>query len=467
MKQVNSRPNIKTYRILILVMTLVVIIVTVSDQLTSKLIRSRRSILPDGNFTYLHEKYNEDPAPWFVTIRTGRGVCGGTIISLKIVLTAAHCLYPQRYSTIDIFYNKYRPFFLRRLIPRFPDHSTRLFIIHPDYFNNSAFTTIPGDIALIKLSDGDFFDQNIRLARLPTSQHLEFHEKSKQPIYRTIGYGQVAKTEINPLKYHEALDFYHINTRQISFRKDFPHLFNDSLPVKEFIGLKPATTLNYFDSKILSDEECLNLYLRKKYKKSLKIYGNPDNFPETIGPDWYEYLPSYTKKLIKEKYGTKLLENAYGWKSTRPRLEKMFSNDPSTSCFTSIKNNSGQTTCYGDSGSPVLILDQNLKMTDVIIGVVSSSYDDNCMSSTKDNNIINLNTNVTYYVPWIKKMMNNSDHENWTIAKPPDKSVDSPWKFSIYDKLYLKAIYCLIIVILLIIFDENDSEEQINDQVNP
>ena len=79
----------------------------------------------------------------------------------------------------------------------------------------------------------------------------------------------------------------------MKFREDFPHLFNDSSPVKDFIGLKAATTLNYVDMKRISYKECLIGYQKLAYKKALEIYGNPNNFPDTIGPDWYEYLPHY------------------------------------------------------------------------------------------------------------------------------------------------------------------------------
>ena len=106
--------------------------------------------------------------PWIISIRqllsdgSFYHICGGSLIDIDLVLTAAHCLVDQTINTIIIVVNTYN-------VTIIPDSSNIYYIkefkIH-SYYSNSAIQTAY-DIALMRLSQNITLSNTVGLVCLP------------------------------------------------------------------------------------------------------------------------------------------------------------------------------------------------------------------------------------------------------------------------------------------------------------
>ncbi|KAH8320243.1 hypothetical protein KR067_010731 [Drosophila pandora] len=99
----------------------------------------------------------EAPSPW-------KYFCGGTLISKRIILTAAHCLDKPNLHAIRIFFgalystDTFEPGKKRLIVKR------KDIVIHEDWYDNIFYN----DIALIKLPIDVNFNEYIQPAKLPS-----------------------------------------------------------------------------------------------------------------------------------------------------------------------------------------------------------------------------------------------------------------------------------------------------------
>ena len=101
--------------------------------------------------------------PWqaqLITFWDNRHFCGGTLISSKHVLTAAHCMFvPKEKITVITGRLSKSEFEQQEIISKVAE-----VIIHPDYYHPSLLNN---DIALLVLVEPVPFNENIEMACLP------------------------------------------------------------------------------------------------------------------------------------------------------------------------------------------------------------------------------------------------------------------------------------------------------------
>ncbi|EDW91238.2 spaetzle-processing enzyme [Drosophila yakuba] len=130
-----------------------------------------------GNRTNIHQN------PWMVLVMSSKP-CGGSLITSRFVLTAAHCVLLEElfyvrlgeYQTLDP-----QPYCVNdHCIPRFYNISADMTKYHNDYNK----TTHKNDIALLRLSQAVEYSDYVRPICLLVDEQLE-----ETPIYNAIGWG--------------------------------------------------------------------------------------------------------------------------------------------------------------------------------------------------------------------------------------------------------------------------------------
>lgn len=94
------------------------------------------------------------------------GLCGGVLVSNRVVLTAAHCL--EDASSVQIVFGAHNIFTVNEPTQYRRTVSAARFIIHADYNSQMLFN----DIAMISLENPVILTKNIQPIRLPSKASL-------------------------------------------------------------------------------------------------------------------------------------------------------------------------------------------------------------------------------------------------------------------------------------------------------
>ncbi|XP_077519950.1 chymotrypsin-1-like [Amblyomma americanum] len=108
------------------------------------------------------KKIRKTQVPWIVRLisspqnRPYQLLCGGSIITRRIILTAAHCV-EKPIESVEVFYNSSK-------LSEGPSIQAKAVVIHPGYRENM----VSSDIALLKLETPLKIDKFVRPVCLPT-----------------------------------------------------------------------------------------------------------------------------------------------------------------------------------------------------------------------------------------------------------------------------------------------------------
>jgi len=137
-------------------------------------------------------KANKNEFPWQVYLNLGEGWCGGSLISSKTVLTAAHCIHHVSTGSIKVYVEAHDV-----QHGKFRQKTVKKKIEHPGYeFKTNEkghLTYVKDDIALLTLKKPVKFSRTVQPICLPPSRGL--HEHAKAIV---SGWGQVNKRIIRP-----------------------------------------------------------------------------------------------------------------------------------------------------------------------------------------------------------------------------------------------------------------------------
>jgi secreted trypsin-like serine protease len=104
---------------------------------------------------------NPHEFPWVVGVRTEYGKCGGSIITKKLVMTAAHCLFNSKRELVqEISILMGHSDISSALIKK---EGVESILIHPQNGNKKYYN----DVALLRLSNDLEFDYSVQPIGLP------------------------------------------------------------------------------------------------------------------------------------------------------------------------------------------------------------------------------------------------------------------------------------------------------------
>ena len=104
---------------------------------------------------------NPHEFPWVVGVRTEFGKCGGSIITKKLVMTAAHCLFNSKKELVqEISILMGHSDVSSDLIKK---QTVESILIHPEFGNKKYYN----DVALLRLSENLEFDNSVQPIGLP------------------------------------------------------------------------------------------------------------------------------------------------------------------------------------------------------------------------------------------------------------------------------------------------------------
>lgn len=156
------------------------------------------------------EQAGSDTWGWAVSIRTGNNhICGGSLISSTLVLTAAHCLISiKSKSTLGVNIGS------KTLSTIHQKRSVSDFYIHRDY----STSTFINDIAILRLSSSiDTNDQSIAVICLPSIENTEYPPINANAV--AIGWGVLASEDKIPSNTLQQVTLNVISNTEINCQK--------------------------------------------------------------------------------------------------------------------------------------------------------------------------------------------------------------------------------------------------------
>ena len=328
--------------------------------------------------------------PWMVKVSIWYNdhykveLCGGSIISKTVVMTAAHCVKSRngivaKFVRISVGHSNLNS-------NEIVDIVVEAIKIHPQYAGK--ITWWENDIALLQLSKELQFKKSIQPIDLPNQNYTDatLLDTSKTKLI-VAGWGhaiQISEEEVKPYK---------------------DRGFNSTQNTQEF-----------------------NSWFYQKLMKKAKTTDKLDLLELYYMSNWREKIQQFLKKA-KTTNNLRFLELYYRNPDECIRLYKL-----GVSLFDEIENTnelkrglicaSGkipeiQSTCSGDSGGP--LMRQDMVTGDIqVIGIVSTGW----CSSVLPNSF----TKVSKHVPWIHENLNlsRSDHY-WINGSMVYRKHTNPW----------------------------------------
>ena len=141
--------------------------------------------------------------PFFVLVHRGDHMCGGTLVRIDAVLTAAHCLY---FDAENRWASPIEVYVLHGDVST-PDnwnlryHSCENFFVHHYYQTSTQGLQSPFDVAVIKLEDKVHMRRSFQRTKLPLCR-FDSHGRQKKMYGIAIGLGF---TNLNPPVHAERL----------------------------------------------------------------------------------------------------------------------------------------------------------------------------------------------------------------------------------------------------------------------
>jgi trypsin len=120
--------------------------------------------------------------PWQVSVQNSKGehFCGGSIISARFILTAAHCLYGKKVSDLKVLSGGEGGLGQLKKLP-----APKKITIHPEYTEWKT-TVKKADIALLELSSDIKMGPSTQVVKLPQKSSYDL----KTPNFSISGWGQ-------------------------------------------------------------------------------------------------------------------------------------------------------------------------------------------------------------------------------------------------------------------------------------
>ena len=291
--------------------------------------------------------------------------CGGSIISEKMILTAAHCV-TRGWSEFSRGSEYKKTAILVRIGHSLLQHArivkVKSKIIHPNYFKYSYRDSILGliyltnsDIALLELSEDLKFNEKIQPIVLPDEDFDETNYLNKsRSKFMVAGWGST---------FDIPNDFYPL------FKSDKWTLHKSKIPRQKYLKFCGIPESN--KSKLLNNHE--------KCEDNIKLM-----VPETLKVSEVDYIKVGNDK--KKKTPVQILAM-----STKPYIPGP---------------------CFGDSGGPLMKLDVMSGKYEVV-GIVASlgNFEKQgplgCLGAQPA-----VYTRVSAFVPWIKESMTKASTPN-------------------------------------------------------
>ena len=165
--------------------------------------------------------------PWMARIKVGNGLCGGSLIDNQWVITVAHCLLAEDFSTgvkPVIYLGDHSNY---EIEPNEIVVEAAELFIHPFYllskFNHSTSTDLHYDLALIKLSRPIDYNDDIQPICLDNSNCSA--DVPNGSLCTIIGWGQVEeKGSVSPILQKAQVPTVGNDECQQALQKHFHHL---------------------------------------------------------------------------------------------------------------------------------------------------------------------------------------------------------------------------------------------------